>query len=231
MVPESISMAVRPEVFPWNRKSPLLVEPSMTAAKSAFVTMPSSHSLSVVCWEPGVFPAENFSTMANVFSFWAVLSICVMMRFGAFFVSFASCLWLGAEEFVGQVCPPDAAEFGFDFRPFFRFIPEKEHPLCQFLLRRVCAVYGFQCVRMNARGPGFGADGHGSRREVLHLLQMEVQRVCHYGQFGHVFFRAARVATDEIGDDLLVQPGLAVDAFEYVFERFKLVERRFAHQA
>ena len=84
---------------------------------------------------------------------------------------------------------------------------------------------------MVARVPRFGRNGHGGGRKVLHLLQMEIQPFGNDGQFGHVFFVAAGVAGDEVGDELLAQAFFAVDAVENLLERLELGKRRFAHHA
>ena len=51
------------------------------------------------------------------------------------------------------------------------------------------------------------------------------------GQFGHVGLAAARVAGDEVGDDLLVEVFFAVDAVEEALECVELLERRLAHES
>ena len=78
--------------------------------------------------------------------------------------------------------------------------------------------------------PHLSAHRHGSGREILHLLQVEVQLLGDGSQFGHVGCRAARVRTDEIGDELLMEPLLGVDAVKDAFELVELLEGRLAHE-
>lgn len=71
---------------------------------------------------------------------------------------------------------------------------------------------------MVAGSPSFRTDGHRSGSKVLHLFQVEVHGTRQHGQLGHVFFRTSGVAADEIGNDLLAQPCIAVDALENLLE-------------
>ena len=79
--------------------------------------------------------------------------------------------------------------------------------------------------------PRLRADGHGRGREVLHLLQVEIEPLGDDGQFGHVFLVAAGVAGDEVGDELLAQALLLVDAVENLLECLELGKWRLAHDA
>lgn len=122
------------------------------------------------------------------------------------------------EKLVSQVLSSDATQFRFYFWLFFRLVPEEEHPLCQFLARRFRAIYRFERIRMVTCGPSLSAHGHGSGRKVLHLFQLEVHPFRQHGQLRHVFFRATRMAADEVRDDLLAQPGFPVNSIEYVLK-------------
>ena len=82
---------------------------------------------------------------------------------------------------------------------------------------------------MIARVPCFGGYGHRGGREVLHLLEVEVQTLGDNRQLGHVLLRASRMATDEVGDDLLAEVQLVVDLVEYLLEVVELGERWLAH--
>ena len=123
-----------------------------------------------------------------------------------------------SKKLVSQVLSSDATQFRFYFWLFFRLVPEEEHPLCQFLARRFRAIYRFERIRMVACGPSLSAHGHGSGRKVLHLFQLEVHPFRQHGQLRHVFFRATRMAADEVRDDLLAQPGFPVNSIEYVLK-------------
>ena len=77
--------------------------------------------------------------------------------------------------------------------------------------------------------PCFGGYGHRGGREVLHLLEVEVQTLGDNRQLGHVLLRASRMATDEVGDDLLAEVQLVVDFIENLLEVVELGERWLAH--
>ena len=136
---------------------------------------------------------------------------------------------LSAIKFVNQVATSHALEFLNDGTPFFGFVPEEEHALGQFLTLGLGAEDGLQGVWMIPRVPCFGGYGHWCWREVLHLLQVEVQSLGDDCQLGHVFLRASRMATNEVGDDLLAEVQLVVDLVEYLLEIVELAERWLAH--
>lgn len=91
-------------------------------------------------------------------------------------------------------------------------------------------IHLLEGVRVVACVPCLGRNGHGGGCEVLHLLQLEIEAFGEHSQLCHVLFSAAWMAGDEIGDDLLVEVCLAIDAVEDVLEIVKLSEWRFAHQ-
>ena len=133
-------------------------------------------------------------------------------------------------EFADKVGSPDAFQFLLNVAPLLRFVPEEELPLCQFLALCLGTAHRLQCIRIVACVPCFGTNGHRGRREVLHLLQLEVQPLGDDSQFCHVFLPASWVAADEVGDNLLAQVLFVVDAVEDSFEFLELRERRLAHQ-
>ena len=140
------------------------------------------------------------------------------------------CLRLFSIELVYEVCSPHPTQLADDFSAFFGLIPEEEHVLSQFLFRGVSREHGFECIRVIAAVPCFCADGHGSGRKVLYLLQVEIHVACQYSQFCHVLWRAPRVRTDEIGNELLIETRFTVDVVEDALEVVELLERWFAHQ-
>ena len=79
--------------------------------------------------------------------------------------------------------------------------------------------------------PCLRADCHRRGREVLHLLQMEVEPLGLHGELRHVLFVAAGVAAYEVWYDLLVQLFLLVYPVEYSLELSELFERWFAHES
>jgi len=131
---------------------------------------------------------------------------------------------------VNKVAAPDAAQALLDMLPFLGLIPEEILPLGLFLLRSLGAFHRFQRVRVVAGVPRLGRDGHGRGSEVLHLLKLEVEALGEHRQFGHIGLGTARVAGDEVGDELLAQTLLAADAVEAALEVVELRERRLAHE-
>ena len=71
--------------------------------------------------------------------------------------------------------------------------------------------------------------GHRRRREILHLLQMEIKRLCLGGEFGHCFLGAAGVRRYEVGNKLLSHSRLCVYSVEKCLELLEKAERRLAH--
>lgn len=129
-----------------------------------------------------------------------------------------------------QIGTADTTKFSLYIPPFFGFIPEEELPLGKFFLRALGAEHGFKRIGVIASIPCFGAHGHGGGGEVLHLLKMEVEPFGGNGKFCHIFFCAAWMATDKVGDDLFAQLLLFVNLVKDALELLKLTERRFAHQ-
>ena len=106
--------------------------------------------------------------------------------------------------------------------PFLRLVPEEELSLSQLLALGFGTTHVLQSVWVVACVPCLGANGHRSRCEVLHLFQLEVKSFGNDSQFGHIFFTTARVAADEVRDDLLTQMILVVDAVKDSFEFLEL---------
>ena len=129
-----------------------------------------------------------------------------------------------------QVVAAHRAQLLYDALLFFGFVPKEEHVLLFLFGRRDGRENLFECVGVNATDPGFGAYGHGSRREVLHLLKLKVEIFGLCSKIGHVFGFAAGVRGDEVGDELLAQSGFSVDAVEKFFELIEEIERGFAHE-
>ena len=129
-----------------------------------------------------------------------------------------------------EVGAPDAAQALLDVAAFLGLVPEEVLALGELFAWRLGAEDGLQRVRVVARVPGLGGDGHRRGGEVLHLLQMEVEALGDDGKLGHILLATAGVGGDEVGDYLLAQVLLAVDAVELALEVVKLLERGLAHQ-
>ena len=108
-------------------------------------------------------------------------------------------------ELVDEVGSAYPAKFTLDGAALFRLVPEEEHALGKLLFLGLGAENRLEGVRIVTRIPGLGRNGHRSRCEILHLFQMEVQSLRDDGKFSHVFFMTARMRTDEVRNDLLVQ--------------------------
>ena len=106
-------------------------------------------------------------------------------------------------QLVNQIFSSYPSQFIDNISPFFGFVPEEELTLCQFLALGLGTEYGFQCIGVETSVPCFGSNGHGGRSKVLYLFQMKVQTLDDDGKFRHVFFLAAGVAGDKVGDELL----------------------------
>jgi hypothetical protein len=133
-------------------------------------------------------------------------------------------------ETFNEVRTPDATEALFDVTTFLWLVPEEVLALGEFLPLTLGREDGFKGVGVVARVPGFSGDGHGRGGKVLHLFEVEVELLGEYGEFSHVLFLTAGVGGDEVGDDLLSQVLLAVDAVEDALEGVELLERGFAHE-
>ena len=133
-------------------------------------------------------------------------------------------------EFVDEVGSAYPAKFTLDGAALFRLVPEEEHALGKLLFLSLGAEDRLQGVRIVTRVPGLGRNGHRSRGEILHLLQMEIQSLRNDGKFGHVFFMTARMRTDEVRNDLLVKTFFLVDLVEDALELVEEVERWLAHE-
>ena len=53
---------------------------------------------------------------------------------------------------------------------------------------------------------------------------MKIQFLCYYGEFGHVFLRASRVAANEIRDYLLPEVFFCINFVEDFLKFLKLLE-------
>ena len=118
----------------------------------------------------------------------------------------------------------------FNAPTFFRLIPEEVLALGQFLLLALGTLDGFKGIGIVTRIPRLSRDCHGCGGEVLNLFELEVEMLGDDSQLGHIRLRTPWMAGDEIGDDLLVEMLLAIDAVEDALELVELLERGFAHE-
>ena len=134
------------------------------------------------------------------------------------------------EQFFDEFGFADTAQTLLDATTLFGLIPEKILALGKLLLLALGALDRFEGIGVVARIPCLGGDGHGRGREVLNLFKLEVEMFGDDSQLGHIGLTASGMAGDEVGDDLLVEMLLAIDAVEDALELVELLERRFAHQ-
>lgn len=109
-------------------------------------------------------------------------------------------------------------------------IPEKELALGLFLALGTGGIDRLHGVRVDTGIEYLGAQGHGGGREVLYLLQFEVQLLGYYGKLCHILLGAAWVTAYEIRDKLLPQSAIAVNPVKCFLELPELRERRLAHK-
>ena len=118
----------------------------------------------------------------------------------------------------------------FDAAALLRLVPEEILPLGKFLVLAFSAEDGLERIGVIACIPCFGGIGHRRGCKVLYLLQMEVEMLGDDCQFSHILLTAAGVTADEVGNYLLAEVFLAVDAVEHSLEFIELLERGLAHQ-
>ena len=133
-------------------------------------------------------------------------------------------------KLLDEVWTTNAAQTLFDATTLLRLIPEEILALGQLVTLCLGTLYGFQRIGVVTRVPRLGRYRHGCGREVLHLFQLEVELLGLDSQLSHIGFRTTRMAGDEVGDNLLIEMFLTIDAIEDALEVVELLERRFAHQ-
>ena len=117
-----------------------------------------------------------------------------------------------------------------DVTLIFRFIPEEEFSLSELLLTTLGSEDRFKSVGVKAGVVGFGGNRHRSRSEILHLLKVEIKSFGDSSEFCHVFLGATRVRRYEVGDNLLIELLLLINAVENALKLTELLERGFAHK-
>ena len=182
------------------------VEPSMTAMKSFVTTIPSS-----------LFFAGFFGVR--------LCSMIFMREVGIERLGRIACV-----ESWDEIRAPDAAEALFDVAALLGLVPEEVLSLGELVAWTLGGEDGFEGVGVVARVPGLGGDGHRRGGEVLHLFEVEVEALGDDGELCHVLLLTAGVGGDEVGDDLLTEPFLAVDAVEESLELVELLEGGLAHE-
>ena len=133
-------------------------------------------------------------------------------------------------KLLDEVRTTNTAQALFDATTLFGLIPEEILALGQLVALTLGTLHWFQRIRVIARIPGLCRDGHGGRCEVLHLLQLEVELFGLDSQLSHIRFRTTGMAGDEVGDNLLIEVLLTIDAVEDALEVVELLERRLTHQ-
>ena len=134
------------------------------------------------------------------------------------------------EQFFDELGFTNTAQTLFDAPTFLGLVPEEILALSQFLLLALGTLDGFEGIRVIARIPCLGGNGHGCRCKILNLFKLEIEMFGDDSQLSHVSLPATWMAGDEVGDDLLVEMLLTVDAVEDTLELVELLERWLAHQ-
>lgn len=93
------------------------------------------------------------------------------------------------------------------------------------------AIHFLERIGVVAGVPRLGGNGHWGGSEVLHLLQMEIELLRNLSQLGHIALGASGMTGDEVGDELLVEMLLLIDAIEDALEVVEQLERGLAHQS
>ena len=109
-------------------------------------------------------------------------------------------------------------------------VPEEKLALGLLVVVGTSGVDGLHGVRIYARVEYLGAQGHGSGREILNLLQLEIEPLGYDGKFGHILLGAARMTAYKVGDKLLTQTALLVYLVKSFLKLLKLKERGLAHK-
>ena len=134
------------------------------------------------------------------------------------------------EQFFDELGFSNTAQTLFDAPSFLRFVPEEILSLSQFFLLALGTLDRFEGIGVVARIPCLCGDCHGCGREVLNLFKLEVEMFGDDSQLGHIGLTASWMAGDEVGNNLLVEMLLAIDAVEDALEVVELLERGLAHQ-
>ena len=145
------------------------------------------------------------------------------------FLSYLSCLF--AEEFPYEVGPSYLPEVFLDLGSLLWLVPEEEHSLPPLFFVALCREDPFHRVWVVAGCPARSGYGERRGREVLYLFEPEVHLPCLYGEIGHVFGRATRMAAYEVGYYLLPEPLAQADVVKRLPELPEEVEGWLAHQA
>ena len=125
-------------------------------------------------------------------------------------------------KLLDEVWTTNAAQTLFDATTLLRLIPEEILALGQLVTLCLGTLYGFQRIGVVTRVPRLGRYRHGCGREVLHLFQLEVELLGLDSQLSHIGFRTTRMAGDEVGDNLLIEVFLTIDAVEDALEIIEL---------
>ena len=134
------------------------------------------------------------------------------------------------EDFLDEVFSSYPSQCTFNIASFLWLIPEKELSLGEFVFGCLGTIDGLQCVWIVTSIERLRGDGHRGRGEILNLFQVEIHFLGEHSEFSHIFFTTARVATDEIRNELLAKVLFAVDAVEDAFELLEKPERWLSHQ-
>ena len=118
------------------------------------------------------------------------------------------------EKFGDKVGTMQPTQRSFDVDTICAIVPKEVFALCQFVGRPDGGIYALECVGMISGIIDLSGDSHWSGREILYLLEMEVEGLGLYSKLCHVDLTASWMRGYEIGDELLSQTAFAIDSFE-----------------
>ena len=124
-------------------------------------------------------------------------------------------------KLLDEIRTTNTAQTLFDATTLLRLVPEEVLALGQLVALCLGTLYGFERIGVVTRVPRLGRYRHRRGREVLHLFQLEVELFGLDSQLSHIRFRTTGMAGDEVGDNLLIEVLLTIDAVE---DALKVIE-------
>ena len=125
-------------------------------------------------------------------------------------------------KLLDKVCTPYTPQTLFYAATFLGLIPEEILPLGQFVALRLSTLYWFQRIGIIASIPCLRRYRHRSGGEVLYLFQLEIELFGLDGQLSHIGLRTSRMTRYEVGNDLLVEMLLTINAVKDALEIIEL---------
>ena len=90
-------------------------------------------------------------------------------------------IWEFIEQFFDEIGFTDTTQTLFDTATLLGLIPEEELALGKLFLLGLGTLDWLKGIGVEPRVPRLGGNGHGGRRKILNLLQLEVEMFGFYG--------------------------------------------------